>query len=141
MDILFKTSVFLHVVAAVLLVGGTFFFRIVLHKYAERTGGLTDELKATLQKRWIHTSWNLVLVLLVTGVFQMFQRLEAWRDTAGHMIFGIKFLLFLGVVAVLAMVTASKGEKAVRRPKLMLINIGLGVAIIGLSTWLARVAM
>ncbi len=139
MDILFNISVFLHVFAAVILVGGAFFFRIILHKYAQRAGGLSGELNATLQKRWIHLSWNLIVILTITGFFQFFQRADAWKGTAGHMIFGIKFLVFLGVIAVLTMITVSKGEKASRRPHLMMVSIGLGTIIIGLSTWLARV--
>jgi len=133
---LFIVSVFLHILAATILIGGAFFMRVLLHKYAARVGGLGDELRATLQKRWIHLMWNLILVLFLTGMFQMFHRLDTW-DRTGHMLFGIKFLAFLGVVGVAVAVTKAKPEK---RPGLIAINLVLGILILFLSAWLSRVA-
>lgn len=136
MDYLFLVSVFLHITAATILIGGAFFMRVLLHKYAARQGGLSDELRATLTKRWIHLMWNMILVLTLTGVFQMMYRMASWKNTDAHGIFGAKFIVFLAVVGVAVAITKAKPEK---RPALVALNIGLGIAILFLSTWLARV--
>ncbi len=138
MDTVLNISVGIHVISAALLVGGTFFFRVLLLKYAGRIGGLDDELKNTIGKRWIHVSWNLIFVMIITGFFQMFAVMDEWKTGGGslpHMIFGMKFLLFLGVLGFMALITKGNPEQ---RPKFMSVNIWLGVLILTLSAFLAR---
>jgi len=138
MDALLIASQALHVISAAILVGGAFFFRLLLHKYAQREGGLDDALRATLVKRWLHLAWNLIIVLVVTGLFQLSQSMAAWKGSSAHMIFGMKFLVFLAVVIVLALATTAHGPRAPKRPAYFLINVILGIVILALSAWLRR---
>lgn len=139
MNAILSVSLAIHVVGAALLVGGVFFFRVILIKYAKREGGLDDKLKEVLSKRWIHLVWSLLAVMLVTGVLQLVMLLDVWKDssTLPHMIFGAKFLVFLGIVAVTLMSTLARnnGEK---RQALLQINVVLGILILFLSVFLSR---
>lgn len=137
----FFASRWLHITSAVLLVGGVFFFRVVLMKYAKRQGGLDPQLLATIGGRWIHTAFGLLLVLLVTGFYNMSVKLEAWRDPVDgmspHMIFGIKFLVFLAILANTSMAAIPRGAWPQRRPMLLAVNVVLGLLVLALSTLLA----
>lgn len=120
-----------------MLVGGAFFIRVILLKYANREGGLADALKDTVLKRWLHLSGSLLVVMLVTGLFNFTHKNEAWKAAEGavspHMIFGIKFLVYLGVVVLVA-VSAVATRK---RPALLAANVILGIVIIFMSAWLS----
>jgi len=128
----------IHLAGAALLVGGLFFLRVVLLKYAAREGGLDDKLKQTVVTRWMHTAWGLLLVMLLSGGYNMMLKLDAWKGAEGgaspHMIFGLKFLVFLAVGGVLL---ASGRARPERRPSLLTVNVVLGFLILLLSAWLA----
>ncbi|MBI5155414.1 hypothetical protein HZA57_09270 [Candidatus Poribacteria bacterium] len=142
MNTLLTLSQAIHVTCAALLVGGVFFFRVLLLKYACRHGGLSDELREALTRRWIHLAWNLLVVMLVTGLFQFTQSSAGWKGAEGspspHMIFGIKFLVFVAILAVLTLATTATGAKAGKRPRYLAINTALGILIVVLSAWLRR---
>lgn len=141
MNILLTLSTWIHVTSAVILVGGVFFFRFLLLKYAGRLeGGLSDELRGILTKRWLHTAGMLLLVLLVTGLYNMSQKNAAWLESTAplspHAVFGVKFLLFLGVVGI--SVAATVPKMASKRPLLLTINAVLGLTIVFLSAVLSN---
>jgi hypothetical protein len=130
----------IHITCAALLVGGTFFFRIVLLKWAGREGGLSEALRNKLASRWIHIAGGLLLVLLATGLYSFTLRSESWKVGAydntpsPHMIFGIKFLIVLLIGGII--IAAAKLKE--KRPVLLLINAILGILVIGLSVWIVK---
>jgi uncharacterized membrane protein len=130
----------IHITSAVLLVGGTFFFRVVLLKWAGREGGLSDALRDRVATRWIHTAGGLLLVLLITGLISMSLRMESWKVGAyentlkPHAIFGIKFL----VVVVIGVLIFAAAKIKSKRPVILLVNSLLGITVILLSVWLTK---
>lgn len=141
MNYLLTTSMFIHLVCAALLVGGGFFFRVLLLKYAAREGGLSDELKATLAKRWLHLAMMLLLTLLVTGLYQMSALSGTWKagklpGMSPHAIFGVKFLVVLIVFGVV--ILASVAKSAALRGHLLVVNVVLGFIILLLSAVLSK---
>ena len=134
-------STWIHVTGAALLVGGIFFFRVVLIKYAKRECGLAPALLKRVGDRWINTAMGLMVVMLVTGLYNLSQKMEAWKGAATglspHMIFGTKFLAFLAVWGVLIAAAIPKDSLRAMRPKLLAVNVVLGLVIIALSSLLS----
>lgn len=138
MNIPLTLSVWLHITSAVLLVGGIFFFRVILLKHAARIGGLSDELRDALASRWLHVAGMLLLILLVSGLYNFTQKNALWKASEAavspHAIFGVKFLLFLAVCALTALASVSRGPQFHgRRRLLMTVNTVLGLLIVFLS--------
>lgn len=130
---------FIHVLCAVIAIGGTFFFHVVLNRIAAKEGGLDAALKSTLSRRWTRTVWHAIIGLVVTGGLSFWSALA--RHVYGprqHMLFGIKFLLFLGLIWVLTLLTVNTPWVQQRRGKLLTINVILGVTIILMSAMLRR---
>lgn len=101
----------MHVLTAVVVVGGTAFMRLVL---APAAGSTLDEpthseLRRVLLSRWrkvVHTG---ILLFLISGFYNyLFVTRFAHTDRAYHMFFGIKFLLALLVFALAILLTSSK---------------------------------
>jgi len=130
---------FIHVICAVIAIGGTFFLHVILGRTAAREGGLDPSLKLTLARRWTRVMWHAIMGLVVTGGISL------WNALAGHvygprqhMLFGIKFLIFLGITTVLTILTVNTPWVQARRGKLLTVNVVLGVAIVLMSTLLRR---
>lgn len=137
MHSLLTVSHMIHLICAAVLVGGVFFFRVILLKYASREGGLDEKLKARLAERWIHLAWMILAVLIVTGGFQFMQLVGAYSSTS-HMLFGIKMLAVLGILVVVGILTVAKSAPwQQRRPALLAISVGLGLLVLLLSAWLS----
>jgi len=141
MNWLLSLSTFIHVGCAVLLVGGVFFYRVLLLKYAARTGGLGDALRLTLYKRWSHASVGLLIVMLITGFYNLSQKNEAWKASddfpSPHMIFGIKFLLFVGYLGLTLVLGAKKNAPESTQRKMLTISVILGFIIVLFSAVLS----
>jgi uncharacterized membrane protein len=130
---------FLHVFSAVVAIGGTFFLHVMLNRGAAREGGLDPALKTSLTRRWQRVLWHAIALLVLTGSINL------WSAIAGgvygprqHMLFGIKFLIFLGIVTVLTLLTVNTPWVQARRGKLLTLNVILGGLIILMSTLLRR---
>jgi uncharacterized membrane protein len=146
-DYLAWTLRLLHILAVITAVGGTIFVRCALVPEADH---LPDGERRTLHER-IRTRWSRyvqlsILFLLVTGLinFIMFVRAaktwpDDWRDTyysTYQMLFGIKFVLALGIFALSSiLVGRSAGTQKIRdnpRPWLNL-NLALALAVVMIS--------
>lgn len=142
MDWTLTGSLIVHVLCAALLVGGAFFFRVIVLKYAALTpGGMSDELRTSLVKRWLHLAMMLLLTLLITGLYQMAALSDEWKagkypGMVPHMIFGVKFLLVL--VVFLLVLTANVAKSAGLRSLMLTLNVVLGLLIVGLSVVLSN---
>jgi uncharacterized membrane protein len=94
----------LHIVAAVAVVGGTIFMRLALVPAA---ADLPEEARGPLaegvRRRWAKVVMAAILFLLVSGLWNFFA-INASFKAAGlkipalyHPLFGLKFLLALGI--------------------------------------------
>lgn len=142
MDWILTGSLIIHVLCAALLVGGAFFFRVIVMKYAALTpGGMSDELRATLVKRWLHLAMMLLLTLVITGFYQMAEVGADWKagkhpGTSPGMVFGIKFLVAMVIFALL--LGANVVRSTAIRGHLLTVNLLLGMIVIVLSVVLSN---
>ncbi|MCB2153619.1 hypothetical protein KQI84_01935 [bacterium] len=138
MHALLTVSHIIHLIGAAVLVGGVFFFRVILLKYAAREGGLDDQLKDRIAGRWIHLAWMIIAIMIATGIFQFTQVYKDFTSVS-HMLFGIKMLALVGILAVLGLLSVAKaGKWAQRKSALLTINVLLGLLMLLLSAWLIK---
>ena len=136
----------LHVLAAVLAVGGVFFMRFMLCPALkklppEQEGAKTQILQSVARvfKIVIHIA---IAVLILTGLHRLFKILpliKGWSEY--HMLLGIKivFALVLFFVAIMLTVPGQQPNYFQRnRDKWLLFNFILGALIILLSATLRR---
>lgn len=132
----------LHVLSAILLLGGAFFMRAVLMPSAET---LPDEphqqLRAEVRKRWARWIHPGVGVLLIAGLVNYYLKITTFhlKGTNYHMLLGIKILLglFVMVVAVMLIGRSSLAQKMQKNAKFWLnLNLALAVVVVCLSGYL-----
>jgi uncharacterized membrane protein len=136
----------LHVLAAVLAVGGVFFLRFVLCPALKKLPPEQDAAKTQLLqsvvrnfKMVIHSS---IAVLLLTGFYRYLSQMSLTKGWSQyHMFMGIKILLAF-VVFFLAIMLTLPGEKPNyfqrNRDRSLLISFVLGAIVILLSATLRR---
>lgn len=130
---------FLHVISAVIAIGGTFFNRVFLPRVARDNGGLPDALPNAIHKRWIKVQWHAIIVLFITGVVNLMHAMatKVYKPLQ-HGMFGVKFLLFLALCVVLGLLTIDNEQARAKRPARAALALVLGIAIVLLSTLLRR---
>jgi uncharacterized membrane protein len=137
----------LHIVGVIVAVGGSVFVRFALVPESDTlTDGDRRVLHERLRARWSRFVQLAILFLLVSGLVNYILFVRAaktwpleWRETyltAYHMLFGVKFLLALGVFALSSILTGrSAGTQKIRdnpRPWLSL-NLTMALAIVMIS--------
>ena len=140
-----------HIIGAVLTVGGLFFARFAfLPSVAETDEATQEKLHEAVRRRWLPWVIIGITLLLVSGLtnFLLFNntvKSQGWADgqwmrqTSYHAIFGVKFLLALGVFYLASgLVGRGSGTAWIRRDRgrWLGITLGLAVAVIMLSGWL-----
>jgi uncharacterized membrane protein len=141
MDNLFPLDVlsrFLHVMVAIVLVGGTVFMRFVLMPAAkELPDAEHDQLRQRLLARWKRVVHGGIAVLLLSGVYNYIQqRPNHVGDKLYHALMGTKFLFAIAVFFVAsALVGRSATFEKLRqnRAKWMGLIVLLSVLIVGIS--------
>lgn len=136
----------LHVIAAVLAVGGVFFMRFILCPALKKLPPDQEPAKKQILhgvsrgfKIVIHSS---IAVLLLTGLYRYIHTLDqtkGWKEY--QMLFGIKFLfaMVLFVVAIMLTLPSQQPNYFQRnRDKWLWVNFVLGALIILLSATLRR---
>ncbi|MFN8854700.1 MAG: hypothetical protein ACK50P_04005 [Planctomycetaceae bacterium] len=141
---LFVASRILHVLTAVILVGGGFFLRYVLMPAAE--GSLStldhDKLRGAVVGNWKKFVHGGIAVMLLTGLFNYFKViLEGSHKGDGlyHGLIGTKILLALGIFFIAsALVGRSTGTAGIRQNarKWLAVNFLLAVVILAISGFL-----
>ncbi len=137
LPILFRWT---HILAAVIVIGGTVFMRFVLMPSARET--LTEEqhaaLRARLMGRWKLVVMICIAALLVSGMFNFMtiSLTKAQTQPMYHPLFGIKFLAALGVFFIASALTGRSAAFAGLRQKAnlwMLVAAVLGITVILIS--------
>jgi uncharacterized membrane protein len=109
----------MHVFAAVIAVGGSAFLRLVLMPVAERTlpEPAHTELRVGVVRRWQKFVHTCILLFLVSGFYNylFITRHDHVDQPLYHALFGIKFLLALGVFAIAVALTTLKPWSAAMR--------------------------
>lgn len=123
-------SRWLHVLGAIFLLGGTFYLRNVLVPAAKETldEDTHQKLRAGVMKQWRKYLHVLILVLLVTGLYNFLAVTRFAHDgqPTYHMLFGIKFLL---AIAVFGLATMLAGKKSVSVKLQQNSGLWLGIAL------------
>ncbi len=129
----------MHLLAAITAVGGTFFMRwALLPAAAELSPSEQQKLHAGVRARWaipVHAS---IGFLLLSGFYTfIFRSLPLHKgDGLYHALFGIKFLLALAIFFIATMLvgrsTASERFRQNRRMWLSL-NVGLAITVVCIS--------
>lgn len=136
----------LHVLAAVLAIGGVFFLRFILCPALKKLPPEQESTKKQLLqsvsrgfKMVIHSS---IAILLLTGFYRFFKNMpltKAWSQY--QMLIGIKILFALVLFTVAIMLTLPGAQPNYfqrNRDKWLLINFVLGALIILISATLRR---
>ncbi len=160
MNIFRSVILWLHIVGAVMAIGGVFFLRIVLMPIVKRDGcehapALSDKVRAKFRK----LIWHSIATLLVTGAIMLgfmlrtpteeakadlpvvgkvaveFKGLSEWKHHSKlntHLL-EAKILLALalfGIALYLTLPAQPTDELRAKAPKLLMINLGLGMVIL-----------
>jgi len=136
----------LHILGAVVLVGGVFYLRMVVVSgvRAEDSGAETDLWFSGRRGTWAMWVGIATLVLIVTGLVNFMHVLRTNESLGGnyHALFGIKFLLAL-VVFFLAAVLAGKSAAGERFRKnfryWMGVCLVLGIVVVALGSVLRSI--
>lgn len=146
MQILDTLAQWLHILAAVLAIGGVFCLRFVLSPAIKRLppehSGATGPLLQSVGRGFkmvVHASVGL---LILTGVYRLVQVLPFIKDwTSYHMVLGVKILLalILFVVAIMLTLPGQQPNYFQRnRDRWLLFNFILGAVVVLLSATLRR---
>ena len=140
-----------HILGAILTVGGLFFARFAfLPAVAEVDDATREKLHEAVRRRWLPWVIGGITLLLVSGLtnFLLFNdavKSQGWADgqwmrqNSYHAIFGVKFLLALGVFYFASgLVGRGSGTAWIRqdRARWLAVTLGLAVAVVMLSGWL-----
>ena len=112
-DILPLISRWLHIVPAIILVGGTLFLRFSLVP-AWLENDASTELREAVRRRWSRLVMASILFLLASGLYNSaLKAIDYQLDGVYHGLLGLKIVLGL-VVFYLASVLSGRSEKAKR---------------------------
>ncbi|MCI0492934.1 MAG: hypothetical protein L0Z07_08355 [Planctomycetes bacterium] len=95
----------LHILGAIILVGGIFYVRMIAHRDPPASPSRTaDVLFSGNRAKWAMWVGIATLLLVATGLFNYVMFMRTFDRFAGtyHMLFGIKFLLGLAVLFIAA---------------------------------------
>lgn len=99
LDLVQLLSRWLHILSAVTAGGGVLFMKFALHPASETLPeDARGALREAVRSRWSKVVHAAVAVLLVTGFYNFFLNLRTYElPKVYHPIFGVKFLLAMGV--------------------------------------------
>lgn len=128
----------LHILGAVILLGGLFYLRAIIHRTARADASdSTDQAFGGSRAKWAMWVGIATLLLLASGLFNyvMFMKLYDRFDGPYHMLFGIKFLLALAIFAIAAILAgrtpaANRMRLAMRGWLSLCIVLGLAILVI-----------
>ena len=126
----------IHVGTAIVLVGGLVFYRLVFVPIADRV--LSDEerekLREPLMRRWKMFIHPPIILFLVSGFYNYIYVTSGQHEGQGlyHALFGLKFLLSLGVFALAIIMTSTMkwSEKFRKNQALWAVLLLLATAVV-----------
>jgi hypothetical protein len=131
----------LHVFGAIFMLGGAFYLRTVLMPAAAENleGESAQKLRQGVMARWRKILPILMLVLIVSGLYNYLAVTRFAHEGQYHMLFGIKFLLAFAVFMLASMLSGTKSisQKLQQNAGLWLgITIAMGVVIVMIAGYM-----
>ena len=133
----------LHILAAITAVGGSLFMWLVLIPSAGRAldDAAHTHLRQEIRARWQRIVHTCILLFLVSGFYNYFAVTRHLHDGQAlyHALFGVKFLLALGVFALALLLTSSRSATASIRARNRLwlgVLLVLAVAVVLMSGYM-----
>lgn len=124
----------LHLLSAILMLGGAVFMRFILFPAASGTldGDTHDRLREAILPRWRRAIMVYVTLFLISGFYNFVMvGLPAHRqDPLYHALFGIKFLVAMAVFAIAMMLVGKKQRFGANTPTVAAIMIALAVLVV-----------
>lgn len=136
----------MHILAAIVALGGSIFIRFVLMPSAQQVLDDTKhaELRTAVIRRWMKFVHTCILMFLVSGFYNYIVIMAPAHkgQSIYHMLFGIKFLLALVVFALAVALTSLKpwSEKLRANAKLWLgVLVVFAVIVVGISGYMRAI--
>jgi hypothetical protein len=129
-----------HIISAIVMLGGTLFFRsmVIPALRGSENPDAARSLRAAIHGRWRKLIPWLILAFLVSGFYNYLAvTRQLHPDTpAYHMIFGIKFLLSLGVFFIASMLISTRNWSSKVRERaeswiVAMLVLAFGVVLLG----------
>lgn len=132
MEITALISRYLHILPAIVLVGGLFTLWMMPESDPEDSNGDVESFKATLRKKMSKMVMLCALLLIITGFYNMVQKSQSYElPSYYHPLIGIKILLALAIFWIMSTLTGSSESAAkMRQNEKKLLNIGVLCAVI-----------
>ena len=113
MDIVSLIARWLHIIPAIVLVGGTLFIRFVLYG-PFREQGASDNLREDVRKRWSRLVMISILLLLISGLYNSAMKSIGYHlDMLYNGLLGLKIVLSL-VIFYLISALSGRSDRAKR---------------------------
>lgn len=141
-DIVQLISRWLHITAACAAAGGAIFMKLALHPASEDLPvDQRKQLREGVRSRWSKVVMGAITVLLATGLynFLMINKTYALDKKVYHSVFGVKFLLAMGVFGLASvLVGRSKGAQKLRENagKWLTVLVSMLLVLLFLSSFL-----
>ena len=133
-------SRWLHIVGAIVAVGGAIFIRAIVHPATQSLPADTGQsVRDAFRKRWSMVYGICILVLLATGFYNYLAVTAPQHRGQGsyNALIGVKIILAFGVFFLRsALAGRSPAFENLRRnaPRWLIINIGLALIVVAIAT-------
>jgi uncharacterized membrane protein len=138
--ILHLLSRFVHISSAILLLGGAFYARQVLVPLlSSLPAGQRDTAALTGQSRFRTTLWTLLVLIVLSGLYNFTTYAGPKHTSTYHMWFGIKMLLVLHILAsaILWGTSSVSGEAGLAKSNRRLLSMAIsGFIVVFISAYL-----
>ena len=133
-------SRFVHISSAILLLGGAFYARqVLLPILSGLPSGQVDIPARTAQTRFRATLWSLLVLIVLSGLYNFTSYSGPPHTSTYHMWFGIKMLLVLHILATAVLWGTSpySGEKSIGKSNRRLTGMVIsGFLVVLISAYL-----
>jgi uncharacterized membrane protein len=138
-QILALLSRWLHVIPAMVLVGGALFLRFALLPAANEVGG-QDEFREAVRRRWAKWVMISVLLMLISGFYNAYLKAIGYQLSPVYLaLLTIKILLAFFVFYLASVLTGrSKTAKKFRQKEIFWLNVLCAsmIAIVAVAGWM-----
>ena len=138
MEVLVVLSRWLHVISAILAIGGAFFLRVVVPPaLAEADAGSRENVLIALRKKFKMVVHVCVTLLLLTGVFNTWRSWGDYKLKTGvmHAIWGMHMLFGLAVMGI-SVTLLAKREPPKNHRGMLTVNLVIMFLVVALASTL-----
>jgi len=133
----------LHLVAVVVLVGGTILMRFAVHPASEQLEGEAKEtFRRALKRKMAMLVHSSILLVVLTGFYNFVRRATEGIPMYYNIVFLVKFIAAIGAIGLAVALTVSSDSLKKfdeRRAHWLTLSVLLGLLVILLSAWLRMI--